>query len=228
MRTISCSASPQTHSRWRGISSASARHRARVGVATERPIQLPAGGRSRECECAASGSASFGPEGVGKVSFSSPSSSSSGSVLKRLRAFLGKGRGLDRKKIASLGASVLLSYGFVSNVNACTLFTISWIICGRTTGLSPLAAGNWKAFLGIYGGLYLSFGNLLRPVRASLAIVISPLFTNFIKFLQTRFNLKRPVAFGLCVFLVNFLGSIAYFALAITTACFVFKQPLLP
>merc|ERR1712118_212630 len=117
-------------------------------------------------------SSSFQPNGVGKVIFNNSKQQKSSSSF--LKDFLAKGKGLDRKKLASLGASVLLSYGFVSNVNACTLVTIAWIICGRTTGLSPLAAGNWKAFLGIYGGLYLSFGNLLRPIRASLAIFISP------------------------------------------------------
>lgn len=34
--------------------------------------------------------------------------------------------------------------GFVSNVNAITLVIISWITFTKTSGLSPLAAGQWK------------------------------------------------------------------------------------
>ena len=175
------------------------------------------------------GSASFGPDGVGKVSFSGKDESAS--RTSRIASFIRRGKehyGWDRKKLASLGASVMLSYGFISNVNACTLVTIAWVTCGRTTGLSPLAAGNWTAFLGIYGALYLSFGNLLRPIRASIAVAISPLFEKFVNFLQAKFKVRRPVAFGITVFLINVLGSLSYFALAISTACFVCKVPLLP
>jgi len=186
-------------------------------------------GEARQVSCAGtgSGSSSFQPDGVGRVSFSSAGGQkkSGGGFLKD---FLAKGKALDRKKLASLGASVLLSYGFVSNVNACTLVTIAWVICGTTTGLSPLAAGNWKAFLGIYGGLYLSFGNLLRPIRASIAIAISPLFEKFVNFLQKRLKVGRRAAFGVTVLLVNVIGSITYFALAIMGACLVFRAPLLP
>ncbi|QDZ17820.1 hypothetical protein HOP50_01g03270 [Chloropicon primus] len=182
-------------------------------------------GCSRQVSCR--GSASF-RNGVGRVSFRFNQGEEEGSFRAKLVSFFKKGKGLDRKKIASLGASVLLSYGFVSNVNACTLITIAWVICGQTTGLSPLAAGNWKAFLGIYGGLYLSFGNLLRPIRASIAVAASPLFEKFVNFLQAKFRVKRTLAFGLTVFLINVLGSISYFALAISSACFLFRVPLLP
>ena len=171
----------------------------------------------------------IGPDGVGKVSFSGKDESAS--RTSRIASFIRRGKehyGWDRKKLASLGASVMLSYGFISNVNACTLVTIAWVTCGRTTGLSPLAAGNWTAFLGIYGALYLSFGNLLRPIRASIAVAISPLFEKFVNFLQAKFKVRRPVAFGITVVLINVLGSLSYFALAISTACFVCKVPLLP
>ena len=90
-----------------------------------------------------------------------------------------------------------------------------------------MAPGNWKAFLGIYGGLYLSFGNLLRPVRASVAIAVSPLFERLVNFLQTRVKVSRPVAFGITVFLVNVLGSLVYFGLAISLACLFTGVPLI-
>lgn len=39
-----------------------------------------------------------------------------------------------------MGTSALLSYGFVSNVNAITLLIIAWSMYTVKTGLSPLAA----------------------------------------------------------------------------------------
>ena len=69
---------------------------------------------------------------------------------------------------------------------------------------------------------------MLRPIRASIAVAISPLFEKFVNFLQAKFKVRRPVAFGITVFLINVLGSLSYFALAISTACFVCKVPLLP
>ena len=192
-----------------------------VGVSLSTALERNRVTRGGRCSSSGNASASNGSE-------EPLDNKQEGGLWGKLKSFAQKGKGFDRKKLASLGTSVLLSYGFVSNVNACTLVTIAWVICGRSTGLSPLAAGNWKAFLGIYGGLYLSFGNLLRPIRASIAIAISPLFEKFVNFLQSRLKVKRPVAFGMTVFLVNVLGSISYFALAITVACLVFRVPLLP
>ena len=149
----------------------------------------------------------------------SEETSSSSSMFARFKGF-------DRKKLAAMGSSVLLSYGFVSNVHACTIVTVAWVITFKTTGLSPLAAGNWPKFLGIYGGLYLSFGNLLRPARVALAVAISPLFDRCVKALEARLKIRKAFAFGLTVFLVNVLGSFTYFGLAITGASVAFGIPM--
>jgi hypothetical protein len=53
----------------------------------------------------------------------------------------------------------------VSNVNAITLVIISWVSFTKSTGLSPLAAGQWKAYLLTYAALYAVVGNGLRPIR---------------------------------------------------------------
>jgi hypothetical protein len=68
------------------------------------------------------------------------------SLVQRVKGFF-NGAKLDRSKLAALGASALLSYGFVSNINAVTLLIISWVSFAKSTGLSPLAPGQWKAYL---------------------------------------------------------------------------------
>ena len=52
---------------------------------------------------------------------------------------------MDKKKLAALGTSALLSYGFISNINAITLLITAWVSFAKSTGLSPLAPGQWKA-----------------------------------------------------------------------------------
>jgi hypothetical protein len=73
-------------------------------------------------------------------------------VPARIKEFFG-GAKLDKKKLAALGTSALLAYGFVSNVNAVTLLIISWVSFAKSTGLSPLAPGQWKAYLLAYTAL---------------------------------------------------------------------------
>jgi hypothetical protein len=86
-----------------------------------------------------------GGGGVGKRS-------QRGFVAGRLKQFFG-GTKLDKAKLAALGTRALLAYGFVSNVNAVTLLIISWVSFAKSTGLSPLAPGQWKAYLLAYTAL---------------------------------------------------------------------------
>ena len=77
---------------------------------------------------------------------------------------------VDKNSLSKLGLNMLLSYGFVSNVSYITCLIISWVAHGRTSGLSPLAPGQWKSFLVIYSGLFAA-NNILRPIRFSLSLV---------------------------------------------------------
>lgn len=70
----------------------------------------------------------------------------------------------SKEELSKLGLYALLSYGFVSNFSYITCVIIAWCIHGKTTGLSPLAAGQWRGFLAIYSGLYVA-NNFLRPAR---------------------------------------------------------------
>ena len=98
-----------------------------------------------------------------------------------------QGDGLDKARLKQLGAllsvRVLLmllhvaealagvgavaSYGFISNLNYCTGLSFSWIAFVSQRHLSPLAPGQWKAFLAFYAVRHLSLAVtwlLLPPV----------------------------------------------------------------
>lgn len=153
--------------------------------------------------------------------------SSSATVVQRVKTFF-NGAKLDRSKLAALGASALLSYGFISNINAVTLLIISWVSFAKSTGLSPLAPGQWKAYLLAYTALYAVVGNALRPIRFSISVAITPVFDRFVAFLQQRLGVSKPVAFGCCVFIVNVCGTCTYLALGLRFVTAVMELPLLP
>jgi len=148
-------------------------------------------------------------------------------LVNRVKAFVG-GAKVDKAKLAALGTSALLSYGFVSNVNAVTLLIISWVSFARSTGLSPLAPGQWKAYLLAYTALYAVVGNGLRPVRFSIAVAITPVFDRFVAFLQRRLALPKPAAFATCVFLVNVCGTFSYLFIGLRVVTGLLGLPLLP
>ncbi len=116
----------------------------------------------------------------------------------------------------------------MSNVNAVTLLIISWVTFAKSTGLSPLAPGQWKAYLLAYTALYAVVGNGLRPVRFSLSVAITPVFDRFVGFLQRRFAVRKQVAFAMCVFLVNVCGTCTYLAVGTRLVTAVLGLPFLP
>jgi hypothetical protein len=130
------------------------------------------------------------------------------------------------KSIAKLGMYVLLSYGFVSNFSYVTTVICAWIIHGKATGLSPLAAGQWKPFFAIYTGLWAA-NNFLRPVRFSVAVLLAPSFDRLIDFLENRMNLSKNMATALCVFMVNIVGTFSYLFGGLFIATKIVGVPLL-
>ncbi len=101
-------------------------------------------------------------------------------VWPRVKRFLGGDR-IDRKRLAALGMGAVCSYGLISNItygggmavggtsvymrwhvyyHTCSvplllfwLFEqVAWIAFVRRRGVSPLAAGQWQAFLAFYAG----------------------------------------------------------------------------
>lgn len=135
---------------------------------------------------------------------------------------------MTRGKLASLGLAAVLSYGFVSNVNAITLVIISWVSYAKAQGASPLAPGMWKGYLAAYAALYALVGNALRPVRFSVAVGIYPFFDRLVSRIEGWLKCRRAVAVGVTVFLVNVCGTLSYLCLGLSVACAVTGAPLLP
>jgi len=107
-----------------------------------------------------------------------------------------------RQRLAKLGFSVLLSYGFVSNMSAMIFLSMAWFSFSAKTGLSPLAPGQWKPFTLVYAGFYV-LSNLVRPARIAIAIAIGRYFDSILKYLQHKFSLSRSVSIALLVFGAN-------------------------
>ena len=133
----------------------------------------------------------------------------------------------SKKALAGLGLNALLAYGFVSNVSYITCLILSWVSHGKLTGMSPLAPGQKKQFLAIYGGFWVT-NNILRPLRFSLSLVLTPFFNKIIDLVQSKTGFKRPTSTGIVVFLVNFCGTISYLVLGLLAATTITGTPLLP
>ena len=133
----------------------------------------------------------------------------------------------SKAEIAKMGLNVLLSYGFVSNFSYVTSVIIAWVIHGKKTGLSALDKGQWKLFFAIYSGLWAA-NNIIRPLRLSLSIVISPFFESLVDTIQVKTKTKRATATGIVVFLVNFVGTLSYLFGGLYLASLAFNVKLLP
>lgn len=142
------------------------------------------------------------------------------------RGFSGKTDAFTKESVAKLGLNMLLAYGFVSNISYITCVILSWISHGKKYGVSPLAPGQWKAFLLIYSGFWVT-NNILRPARFSLSLLISPIFEKFIAFIQKRTGYKKATATGIVIFLINIVGTTAYLTFGLLIATRVAKVPLL-
>lgn len=132
----------------------------------------------------------------------------------------------SRKALAGLGLNAVLAYGFVSNVSYITCLILSWVSHGKLYGISPLAPGQRKNFLAIYGGFWVT-NNILRPLRFSLSLVLTPFFNKLVDFVVQKTGFKRPTSTGIVVFLVNFCGTISYLVLGLLLATTMTRTPLL-
>lgn len=150
------------------------------------------------------------------------------SKLKNL--FQGKGfsgASLNKAGLSKLGLNCLLAYGFVSNVSYITCLILAWITHGKSTGLSPLAQGQWKKYLLVYATFFAA-NNLLRPLRFSLSLAITPAFDKFIDLIQRRTGWARRNSTAITVFLVNICGTFTYLFGGLFLATTIAKVPLLP
>jgi len=132
-----------------------------------------------------------------------------------------------KERIAKMGLSALLSYGFVSNMSYCISVSIAWFSFNKTTGLSPLAPGQWKGFLAIYAGFF-ALNNVVRPIRLAISVAVSSKFDYAVAYIQEKAKLSRRAAIGVVVFCTNICGTLGLMALGITFASFLSGIPIFP
>ena len=151
--------------------------------------------------------------------------------LARLKAILsGKGFGkiqITKESMSTLGLNVLLAYGFVSNVSYITCLILAWVAFGKSTGLSPLVPGQWKKFLLVYAGFFAA-NNVLRPLRFSFSLTITPLFDKIIDIIEEKTKWSRRASTGVTIFLVNIFCTFFYLFAGLFLATTIAKVPLLP
>ena len=161
--------------------------------------------------------------------YSSEDSSSFGdhSINKKNRRFHFPKMNITSSQVASLGASAALSYGAVSNLNMGICAMMAFATFGKSTGLSPLASGAMPKFAAVYAGYWIAM-NFLRPARIAVAVTISPLFDRLMVFLQNKFRIPKPAAFGLVIFLVNVVGNLTFLISGLFMTSRIIGIPLLP
>ncbi|CAL6409381.1 unnamed protein product [Bathycoccus prasinos] len=118
---------------------------------------------------------------------------------------------IDKKTIASLGSACLLSYGFVSNLFYVSSLLVATYTSIKATGQSPVTSSeSLKVFASSYFGLWM-IQNVVRPARFAFSVAISPKTDTLVEFFQKYVpGNKKSYAFGLTVFSVNVVGTIAY------------------
>lgn len=132
-----------------------------------------------------------------------------------------------RQKLAKAGLSVVLSYGFVSNMSYCVSVSIAWYIFCKRTQLSPLAPGQWKSFLAVYSGFWV-FNNIVRPIRFGASVALSTQFDKVVAWIQDKTKCSKAAAVGLVVFFANIVGTITLMCSGIAIAAALAGVPIKP
>jgi hypothetical protein len=105
----------------------------------------------------------------------------------------------------------VLSYGFVSNLFYVSSLLVATYTSIKATGQSPVTSSeSLKVFASSYFGLWM-IQNVVRPARFAFSVAISPKTDKLVEFFQKYVpGNKKSYAFGLTVFSVNVVGTIAY------------------
>ena len=130
-----------------------------------------------------------------------------------------------RQKLAKMGLSALLSYGFVSNMSYCVSVGLAWFGFSKKTGLSPLAPGQWPKFLAVYAGFYV-FNNIVRPIRLAISIGVTPYFDKAVATIQQKTGFNKTLSIGIVVFLANICGTTSLMAFSVWIASLAAGVPI--
>lgn len=149
-------------------------------------------------------------------------------VVSMYKRGAGDGDGLTfRQRLAKAGMSVVLSYGFVSNMSYCVSVSAAWYIFCKRTALSPLAPGQRPRFLAVYSGFWV-FNNIVRPIRFAASVALSTKFDAIVRNIQERANVSRRVAIGLTVVLANVVGTTMLMCAGVALAASLAGVPIFP
>lgn len=132
-----------------------------------------------------------------------------------------------KQRLAKMGLSALLSYGFVSNMSYSVTVSLAWFGFSKKTGLSPLAPGQWKPFLAVYASFYI-FNNFVRPIRLAVSVGVTPYFDRAVAAIQRKTKLSKSASIGIVVFLANFCGTLTAMSLGILLASIAAGVPVFP
>ncbi|KAI8475692.1 MAG: hypothetical protein J3K34DRAFT_517126 [Monoraphidium minutum] len=187
-------AAPRTLSPGAGVAPRAAPRPFSSGAPRGRGGRLPTRRRAAD---ASSGAAELPPEPQKRT------------LLQRVKRFF-IGDGLDKERIKALGMGAFASYGFISNLNYGTALGMAWIAFVKRYGVSPMAPGQWPAFLAFYAGFW-ALQNFARPLRLSLALALAPAFDRGITSIGQRLKISKGAAFGIFLFCMAVFTSTALF-----------------
>lgn len=122
-----------------------------------------------------------------------------------------------KERLAKMGISALLSYGWVSNMSYAISISLAWFTFNKQYGITPFAPGQRTKFLAVYSGFFI-FNNAVRPIRVGLSIAVTRYFDNFVNYIQSKFKVRKSVAIGIVVFLTNVCGTFGAIGLGISLA----------
>ena len=146
----------------------------------------------------------------------------SSSLLAKLKARLS-----NRDQLSKMGLSVLLSYGFVSNMSYAVSISVAWYIFNVKYKTSPLAPNQWRSYLLVYSGFYI-FNSIVRPARVGVAALLSQYFDAAIRYIQHRTQLRRKYCIGILVFMTNVVGTLFVMSCGICMASMASGIPVFP
>ena len=91
------------------------------------------------------------------------------------------------------GAMVVLTYGFLDKILRAVSFILAWAVSISSTRLSPLAAGQWGAFVTTHATIRMVYVPVLFPLHVLATVALALPYRSLILSLQRRLPLqKRP------------------------------------
>merc|ERR1712113_348861 len=131
-----------------------------------------------------------------------------------------------KERLMKGGRSVLMGYIWVQNTIVSISFSLAWYVFSKRSGLSPLATGQWKPFLAVYGGFSV-IQNLAKPLTFGASFLFARYFDQLEVLLQERLGLSKQVATISTIVLTQVICTFAMFGAGISGASVAAGVPIL-